>query len=122
LQVTNDEAGLRNCWFPGVVQQVTETHALVAYDELDDEDGSQLQEWFQLPGLEQEDFSVTTSFTVHKSPAFAMRPRPPQNVRPRMALTAAPDCGVFMHMRAVCTFSAPLISASGPAVLFCMVL
>jgi hypothetical protein len=82
LQVHNDEPGLRNCWFSGVVRQTAQNHALVSYDELDDEDESQLQEWFPLPGAAQpSDHSIAGAFTVHTLPMFKMRPRPPEHVR-----------------------------------------
>ena len=78
----NDEEGLRGCWFEGRVAQLSGTHALVAYDELQDgETGEALQEWFPLPGHSaQPDLPAGSAQRVHPSAAYLLRPSAPPEV------------------------------------------
>lgn len=81
LQVTNDEAGLRGCWFPAAVRQVERGLVLVAYDEVDDEDtGDALQEWFPAPGAPGYLPALASNFKAHTAPGYLIRPQPPDNV------------------------------------------
>lgn len=80
-QVTNDEEGLRGCWFSAVVQQIEPTHVLVAYDDLEDEEtGVVLQEWFSMPGAQAAAPSFVSSFKVHTEPGYMLRPQPSDTV------------------------------------------
>ncbi|BDA42682.1 probable protein AGENET DOMAIN (AGD)-CONTAINING P1 at N-terminal half [Coccomyxa sp. Obi] len=81
VEVTNDEAGLRGCWFPAVVQQTERTHVLVAYDNLDDEGtGDALQEWFPVPSVQGGVPEFTSNFKIHTAPGYLLRPQPPGDV------------------------------------------
>lgn len=81
VQVTNDEAGLRGCWFPAVVQQTERGLVLVAYDEVDDEDtGNALQEWFPAPGAHPTVATLASNFKIHTAPGYLVRPQPPEDV------------------------------------------
>lgn len=81
MQVTNDEAGLRGCWFPAVVQQTERTHVLVAYENLDDEEtGDTLREWFPVPGVNGGVPDFASNFKIHSAPGYMLRPQPPEEV------------------------------------------
>ncbi len=91
MQVTNDEAGLRGCWFPAVVQQTERTHVLVAYDNLDDEGtGEALQEWFPVPSVQRGVPDFASNFRIHTAPGYLLRPLPPESVR-------APSLSWYIH-------------------------
>ncbi|CAL8467664.1 g7202 [Coccomyxa elongata] len=79
VEVTNDEAGLRGCWFPAVVQQTERTHVLVAYENLDDEGtGDALQEWFPVPSVQGGLPDFASNFKIHSAPGYMLRPQPPE--------------------------------------------
>lgn len=90
--MTNDEEGLRGCWFAGTIDERAPGHALVAYAELEDDEapGEPLREWFPLPpgvpgagalGGEPDDGRPR-----HVGPGFVLRPQPSATVRAPLAL------------------------------------
>ncbi|KAK9830966.1 hypothetical protein WJX81_003318 [Elliptochloris bilobata] len=83
VEVTNDEEGLRGCWFTGTVAARAPGHALVAYAELEDDaaPGEPLREWFPLPrgapGASEAGGPPHDGRTRHMRPGFRLRPQPP---------------------------------------------
>lgn len=87
--MTNDEEGLRGCWFAGTVDERAPGHALVAELEDDEAPGEPLREWFPLPpgvpgagalGGEPDDGRPR-----HVGPGFVLRPQPSATVRAPLA-------------------------------------
>ncbi len=96
-QVTNDEDGLRGCWFAGAVAQRAPGAALVAYAELEDDGapGEPLREWFPLPagaagtrggGARPPDDGRAR----HRGAGFQLRPQLPAQARRRRDKTLNP--------------------------------
>ena len=108
----NDEEGLRGCWFEGKVAQVSSTHALVAYDELQDgETGTALQEWFPLPGqAAQPDLPADSALRVHSSASYLLRPAAPPEVRhASSAFSSAAAPAIHVHRVAGATSASNLV-------------
>ena len=79
--MTNDEDGLRGCWFEAKIVGRAANYALVAYKELQDEadESMPLKEWFHIPGRPSRDSSdVPSGHPCHLEPGFHMRPLPVQ--------------------------------------------
>jgi hypothetical protein len=85
-QVTNDEDGLRGCWFAGAVAARAPGAALVAYAELEDDGapGEPLREWFPLPpgaagarGGPGGPRLPDDGHARHRGAGFQLRPQPP---------------------------------------------
>ena len=85
--MTNDEEGLRGCWFAGTVAARAAGHALISYAELEDDaaPGQPLREWFPLPGAAPGAGAAgglpADGRARHTRPGFRLRPQPPAAVR-----------------------------------------
>ena len=72
------------CRFTAKVLELRQNYALVAYDELQDEENEQeqLREWFPMdPERSLNASDVPKGFACHKRKGFVLRPRPDQQAR-----------------------------------------
>ncbi|KAK9817124.1 hypothetical protein WJX72_009853 [[Myrmecia] bisecta] len=81
VEIMNDEDGLRDSWYSGVITQIKHKYALVKYDHLlaTEAPPTALQEWIKLPGAAVEDAAkLNKAYPSKPDASDVLRPEPPQ--------------------------------------------